>query len=210
MADPQALALRLRRFERAERLVHRAVAVLMFTAVGTAAILYNGFLSEPIGHRRWVKRIHVWSGFGLLVPVVIGLVSAAFRADLRRLNRFSSADFQWLRTKTRRDGAIPVGKFNAGQKLNAALSTGAIVVLLATGTLMYFPSSTRLSWRQGASFVHDWFALGVGLLLIGHISYAMRDKESRRGMRTGKVSTDWARSNHAAWAAEMGVAEKET
>jgi formate dehydrogenase subunit gamma len=166
-------------------------------------VLYNGFLAVPVGHRRLVKLIHVYSGFALLVPIVVGLVSSAYRADLVRLNRFTNADWQWLRSRTRRDGSIPVGKFNAGQKLNAALSAGGIIVLLATGTVMYYPDLVRLSWRTGASFVHDWFALGVGLLVIGHITYAVRDPESRRGMRSGDVSLTWARTQHSEWAAEL-------
>jgi formate dehydrogenase subunit gamma len=181
----------------------------MLTSMTTAAILYNGFLAVPVGHRRLVKLIHVYSGFALLVPIVVGIGSAAFRADLVRLNRFTEADWRWLRSSTRRDGSISVGKFNAGQKLNAALSLGAIVVLLATGIVMYYPDLARLSWRTGASFVHDWFALAVGLLVIGHISYAVRDPESRRGMRRGHVSAEWARTHHDAWAAESEEAHEQ-
>jgi formate dehydrogenase subunit gamma len=193
----------LRRFSLAERAVHRAVAVLMLTCIVTAAILYNGFLSKPIGHRHVVKLIHVLCGFMLPIPILLGVMSAAYRSDLRRLNRFSPRDWQWLRTRRRRSSTIPVGKFNAGQKLNTALSGGAIVVLLATGTIMYFPDLVRLSWRTGATFVHDWFALALGLLVVGHISYAMRDTGARRGMRTGSVTETWARSNHGAWVEEV-------
>ena len=196
----------IRRFTPGEHLVHRSVAVLMLTCITTAAILYNGFLAVPVGHRRLVKLLHVYSGYALPVPIIAGLISAAYRADLRLLDRFHPSDWQWLRSRRRRDGTIPVGKFNAGQKLNAAVSAGSIVVMLATGTLMYFPHLARLSWRTGASFVHDWFALGLGLLVIGHISYAVRDPESRRGMRTGEVSTSWAEEHHAAWAAELEAA----
>jgi len=193
----------VKRFSRAERAVHRAVAVLMLTCISTAAILYNGFLSAPIGHRRVVKLVHVFSGFALPIPILLGLASAAYRTDLGRLNRFSTWDWRWLRTRRRRDGTIPVGKFNAGQKLNAALSGGAIVVLLATGTIMYFPDLARLAWRTGATFVHDWFAFGLGLLVIGHISFAIRDPGSRRGMRSGSVTAEWARTNHGAWVEEV-------
>jgi len=196
----------LRRFERAERLVHRCVAVLMLVCIATAAVLYNGFLSVPIGHRRVVKLIHVTAGFALPVPILVGFAFAAYRKDIGLLNRFTPDDWRWLRSRKRRNGTIPVGKFNAGQKLNAALSGGAVLVLLGTGTLMYFPGLARLSWRTGASFAHDWFALGLGLLVIGHISYALRDLESRRGMRTGSVSLTWARQQHSAWAAEMSPA----
>ena len=195
------------RFSISERVVHRAVAILMLSCITTAAILYNGFLSAPIGHRRVVKLIHVFAGFALPIPILVGVASAAYRSDLRRLNRFSPADWQWLRSRNRRHATIPVGKFNAGQKLNSALSGGAIVVLLATGTLMYFPDLARLSWRTGATFVHDWFALGLGLLVIGHISYAMRVPGSRRGMRSGSVTATWARTHHAAWLDEVEAAE---
>ena len=203
MADTAPGDVGLVRFARAERLVHRAVAVLMLTSIATAAVLYNGFLAVPVGHRSLVKLIHVGAGFALPLPVLAGMLSAAYRVDLGRLDRFAPGDWRWLRSRSRRDGSILVGKFNAGQKLNAALSGGGIAVLLATGTLMYFPGLARLSWRTGATFVHDWFALAIGLLVLGHVSYALRDPESRRGMRTGRVAAGWARTHHAAWAAEV-------
>jgi formate dehydrogenase subunit gamma len=210
LADQEPPNTLLKRFSPGERAVHRTVAVLMLSCISTAAILYNGFLSAPIGHRRVVKLIHVFSGFALPIVILLGVVSAAYRRDLRRLNRFTPADWQWLRARRRRDGTIAVGKFNAGQKLNSALTAGAILVLLVTGTLMYFPDWARLSWRTGATFVHDWFALALGLLIIGHISYAMRDAGARRGMRTGSVTATWARTHHAAWAEELAEAEAAT
>ncbi|MCU1397180.1 MAG: fdnI [Acidimicrobiales bacterium] len=204
-AGPKLTGATLVRFTRAERLVHRSVAILMITCMTTAAIMYNGFLSAPVGHRRFVKLVHVYSGFALPVPIILGIVSAAYRADLRRLNRFSPTDWRWLRSRTRRDGAIRVGKFNAGQKLNTALSGGAIAVLLASGTIMYFPDLTRLAWRTGSTFVHDWFALALGLLVLGHIRFAVGDPGSRRGMSTGTVTVAWAERHHAAWADESST-----
>lgn len=198
LADSQDLA----RFSRAERMVHRTLTGLMLVCIATAAILYNGFLGVPIGHRRIVELIHVYSGFALPAPLLVGLGFAAYRADLGRLNRFRPADWRWLRSRSRRDGAIGVGKFNGGQKLNAAVTAGSIVVLLGSGLLMYYPDLARLSWRTGATLVHDWFALGLGLLICGHIVQAMHDPEARRGMRTGRVSRGWALRFHAEWAAE--------
>jgi formate dehydrogenase subunit gamma len=193
----------LKRFSRAERMVHRTLAGLMLVCVATAAVLYNGVIGIAVGHRRVVELIHVYSGFALVVPLFAGLGFAAYRADLRRLNRFTPADWAWLRSRTRRDGSIAVGKFNAGQKLNAALVAGSIVVLLGSGLLMYYPDAARLSWRTGATLVHDWFALGLGLLICGHIAQATRDPEARRGMRTGQVSRSWALEQHREWADEV-------
>jgi formate dehydrogenase subunit gamma len=197
-SDPQQLI----RFSRAERAVHWTLAVLMLICIATAAVLYNGFLAVPIGHRRLVELIHVYSGFALPLPLLAGLGFAAYRADVRRLNRFRPGDWRWLRSRTRRDGVIRVGKFNAGQKLNAALTAGSIVVLLGSGLLMFFPDLARLSWRTGATLVHDWFALGLGLLICGHIMQAVQDPEARRGMRTGRVSATWALKEHRDWVDE--------
>jgi len=194
----------LDRFTLAERIVHLLVAILMGTCLGTAAILYNGSLMLAVGHRHLVETVHVWAGLALPVPMLAGLASAAYRFDLRRLNRFTPSDASWLRSRSRRDGTIPVGKFNAGQKINAWLVAGATGVLLGTGALMYWTGLVRLAWRSGATFVHDWSALALGLLVIGHLVYAFRDPEARRGMRTGRVSARWARAEHGAWAEEAG------
>jgi formate dehydrogenase subunit gamma len=196
---PESTSASVPRFSRAERMVHRTTAILMTVCILTAAILYNGSISVQVGHRHLVELIHVYCGFALPVPMLLGILSFAYRADLRRLGRFTTADRRWLRSRTRRDGTITVGKFNAGQKLNASLACGSILVLLGTGVLMYFVWLAPLSWRSGATFVHDWFALAVGLLVVGHVIFALKDPEARRGMRTGSVSRSWARTQHAGW-----------
>jgi formate dehydrogenase subunit gamma len=191
------------RFSRGVRAVHWTVAGLVVVLILTAAVLYNGSLSLLVGHRHAVELVHVYAGLAVPVPLLLGLMSRALRADLGRLNHFLPADWQWLRSRTRRDGTIRVGKFNAGQKLNAALTAGSLAVLLGTGVLMYFTGLVRLPLRSGATFVHDWFALGLGLLVLGHIYYALKDRQALRGMRTGQVATSWAVAEHAAWATEV-------
>lgn len=193
------------RFGRTSRIVHWTVGGLMIVCILTAAVLYNSFLAIPIGHRRLVELVHVYAGFALPVPLLFGLAARSYRDDLGRLNRFVPADWRWLRSRTRRDGRIRVGKFNAGQKINACLTAGAIAVLFGSGFVMFFPGLFRLDWRSGATFVHDWFALGLGLLVLGHLSFALKDPEARRGMRTGTVQASWAVREHADWAREQGV-----
>jgi formate dehydrogenase subunit gamma len=191
------------RFSRPARWVHGLVGVLMLVCIATAAVLYNSSLAILVGHRRAVELVHLWCGFALPVPLLAGLVSGSYRAELRRLNRFTRHDWRWLRSRNRREGAIPVGKFNAGQKLNGSLSAGAIAVLLLTGTVMVATDLTPLAWRTGATLVHDWFALAVGLLVVGHLWFAVHDPVSLRSLRTGTVPPDWARREHPTWAAEV-------
>ena len=192
----------LGRFTLAERWVHRATGLLMGTCLITAFALYYGPVSLAVGHRHTVELIHVWAGYALAAPLLLGLASSAYRADLGALNRFTREDWRWLRSKNRRDGSFEVGKFNAGQKLNAALTAGSIVVLIGTGTLMFWTGLVRLPWRTGATFVHDWFALGLGLLVLGHMWFAIADPQAREGMRTGRVRRSWATKEHPAWVAE--------
>ena len=203
---PEPASASVPRFSRAERMVHRTTAILMTMCILTAAVLYNGSISVQVGHRHLVELIHVYCGFALPVPMFLGILSFAYRADLRRLGRFTPADRRWLRSRSRRDGTITVGKFNAGQKLNASLACGSILVLLGTGVLMYFVGLAPLPWRSGATFVHDWFSLALGVLVVGHVTFALKDPEARRGMRTGSVSRWWARTEHAGWLHELDSA----
>jgi formate dehydrogenase subunit gamma len=192
----------LARFSRAQRLVHRSLGLLMGTCLVTAFVLYYGPVSLAVGHRHAVELVHVVAGYALPGPLLLGLASSAYRADLGRLNRFSREDWRWLRSRNRRDGSFGVGKFNAGQKLNASLVAGSVVVLLGTGTLMFWTGLVRLAWRTGATFVHDWFALGLGLLVLGHLWFAIADPDARTGMRTGRVPRRWAVEEHPAWAGD--------
>ena len=209
MSPPTERGRGLLRFGRPVRWVHGTFAALLTLCIATAAILYNGSIAVLVGDRYVVEQIHVWSGFALPVPLLLGLFSRDYRNDLGRLNRFARHDWQWLRSRDRRDGHLPVGKFNAGQKLNAALSAGAVGVLLASGTIMYFSHLARLSWRSGATFVHDWVALALGLLVVGHVMYALRDPDSLRSMRTGRVPLRWARREHDEWATELAGAPED-
>ncbi|WP_173311812.1 cytochrome b/b6 domain-containing protein [Streptomyces fulvorobeus] len=199
---PSEPSPRVRRFTPAQRWVHRSTAWLTLLCVATAAFLYVPQLAELVGRRRLVVTVHEWSGLLIPVPLLIGLASRALRADLSRLNRFAPYDRQWLRAALRRDhraASRPAGKFNAGQKLYAAWIAGALLVMLATGLLMWFTGLAPLVWRTSATFVHDWLALAVGVVLVSHIAKALADPEARRGMRTGSVERRWARDRHPRW-----------
>ncbi|MFD5113050.1 cytochrome b/b6 domain-containing protein [Streptomyces sp. NPDC058391] len=203
--SPSEPAGRVRRFSRAERWIHRTTGALMLVCVATAAALYVPQLAELVGRRHLVVTVHEWSGLLLPVPVLLGLGSRAFRADLSRLNRFLPYDREWLRAVRRRDarpGSRPAGKFNAGQKIYAAWIAGAVLVMLGTGLLMWFTGFAPILWRTSATFVHDWLAPAIGVVLIGHIGMAYGDPQARRGMRTGSVERAWAEREHPHWKEE--------
>lgn len=193
----------LPRFGPASRWVHRATAALVGVCVLTAAVLYLEPLAVLVGRRALVVQVHVLAGLALPVPALAGWLSAAYRADLGELNRFFPVDGEWLRRRDRRTAGLPIGKFNAGQKLNAALTAGGVLVLLGTGIVMEYGRSWPLGLRIGSTFVHDWTAAALFLLVLGHLWFASRDEDARRGMRVGTVPVGWARREHPAWAARL-------
>ncbi|MFI6359190.1 cytochrome b/b6 domain-containing protein [Streptomyces sp. NPDC050743] len=196
---------RVSRFGTAPRMVHRATGWLMLLCLVSAACLYIGPLAQLVGRRHLMVTVHEWSGISLPLPFLLGLLSADFRADLRRLNRFAVYDRQWLRAVRRRHTspeARPAGKFNAGQKLYAGWIAGAVLVMMFTGLLMWFMGLAPFISRTSAIFVHDLLAWAITFVLLGHMRKAFQDPEARLGMRTGYVSRSWAERYHSRWLRE--------
>lgn len=192
--------------------MHWVNATLFGILVVTGAVLYLQPLSAAVGRRALVENIHLYCGLALPVPLLIALSGSwgrALRADLRRFNRWSKTDRDWLRSlfypgpvRRRHMAAMKVGKFNAGQKLNAAFIAGAGLVMLATGVILKWYHPWPLSWRTGATFVHDWLSLAVGLVIIGHIGMALRDPDALRSMFSGTISRQWAKRHAPGWLRE--------
>ena len=197
---------RLERFDTVERTLHWSNAVLFGVLMVTAAILYVGPLSALVGRRALVRQVHVVSGLALPVPLLGALAvprrrARLLRADLRLLDRFDAEDRVWLRSLGRRRGA-GFGKFHPGQKLNAAFTLGAGLVLLGTGAILTWFEPFPLEWRTGATFVHDWTALAVYVAVTAHVMLAFSDPDSLRAMVRGWVPRSWARRHRPRWAAD--------
>ncbi len=204
LADLQPDAPPLPRFDRLERTLHWVNASLFGILMLTGAVLYAGPLSTLVGHRLAVRRIHVWAGLALPVPVIVALLnrrSAALRADFARLNRWTRDDARWFRHRSRR--RVKLGKFNPGQKLNAAFVAGAGIVMLATGSILHWFDLFSVDVRTGATFVHDWFAIGIWLAVLGHIFFALRDPDALDAMKHGSISARWAREHAPLWYEEL-------
>ncbi|MBA3268778.1 MAG: cytochrome b/b6 domain-containing protein [Acidimicrobiia bacterium] len=200
-AAPPLPPRRLLRFDRAERALHWSNAILFAVLLATAALLYIGQLSVIVGRRDLVRQVHVISGLLLPAPLVLSLIGPWRRgvmADLRAFNRFDRDDRRWLRSRGR-DKSVRLHKFNPGQKLNAAFVAGTIAVSLVTGSIMFWYQPFPLDWRTGATFVHDWTAVAIFIVIIGHIWMALSDGESLRAMFRGWVPAWWARLHRPRW-----------
>jgi formate dehydrogenase subunit gamma len=188
------------RFDRLTRVVHWSTAVLGLLVLGTGTILYVQELSAVIGLREVLKDIHVASALLLAVPLLTGVLAGPagrrLRAELSELGRWTPTDWHWLRRRTR---TAPAGKFNGGQKLVSAVFAGLFVMLLMSGSIMYWHDPFPDSWRTGATFVHDWAYIGIGIATLGHIAKAFGEPELMGAMTRGTVPREWARRERPDW-----------
>lgn len=203
---------RVVRFARAERWLHWSNAVLFLVLLATGMTLYVPALSRIVARRVLVKDLHVWSGLLLPIPLVLAYAGRwrdSVRRDVRRFARWSVDDRRWLLSLGRR-GRDRMGKFNAGQKLNAIFVAASIPVMLATGAIMRWFDPFPLAWRTGATFVHDWFALALLAVIVGHIGKGLADPVALRAMRSGTVPLAHVEKRHPRWRSELALAEPET
>ncbi len=203
----------LARFDKVERAVHWTNAFLFAVLVLTGAALYLTPLIAFVGRRELVERIHLYAGIALPIPLILALSGRwgqALRRDIRRFNRWSNADRRWLRVMFQEQprrrlsrAQLRTGKFNAGQKLNAAFTAGGGLVMLASGLLLRWYRPFPLSWRAGATFVHNWLALLFVVVITGHVVMALADRDALKAMLFGRISRAWAKRHAPAWLDEL-------
>ncbi len=227
-AQPASTADRLLRFDGVERTVHWVNAALFLILILTGAALYFTPLISLLGRRYLILQIHLYTGLALPLPLcaaIAGSWGRQLRRDISAINRWSEADRAWLRQALRAErmdrtsqaggAGVPfsagirrasppaLGKFNPGQKLNAAFLAGGALVMLGTGCLLRWYQPFPLSWRAGATFVHNWLALVLFLVICGHIAFALAHRESLRSMLFGRINRRWAESHAPAWLDEQ-------
>jgi formate dehydrogenase subunit gamma len=204
---PPPAAGYVRRFGPEERSLHWLLAVTFLTMLATGLILYLPAFAQLAANRRLWKSIHLgaaiafWAG---LVVLMLTDLSGSLRRTAGEFDRFDDDDVRWLGwAVTRRGPEPPAGRFNAGQKLNAALVAGLMVVFTLSGVLIYLQETdAAVRGRTSAILVHDiatWIAVP---LIAGHLYLALVNPSTRpslRGMVLGTVRRDWARRHHPKW-----------
>ena len=191
---------RILRFDRVQRSAHWANATLFGVLMFTAIPLYFGSFFGIVFQRHVVEQIHLWSGLALPLPIIVSLLGPwgqQMRRDVRRFNYWTRSEISWMRTLGK--SPLEADKFNPGQKLNAIFIGAAIIVMLATGSMLQWFRFFPVPWRAGATFVHDVFSYAIFAVVIGHIFMALTHPGSLRSIFTGRVSEKWAKTNAAGW-----------
>jgi len=194
----------VRRFSRTERALHWANALGFFVLLGSGLALYLPSLAILVGRRPLVKDVHFWSGIGW-VTVLALVVLLGDRRGLRRtaedLDLFDADDVRWLK----RRGRAPQGRFNAGQKINAALTAAFTLLFLVSGLLLWLGERDTRFRFASTVVLHDGLMYAAVILLAGHLYLALIHPATRhalRGMTLGTVDEEWAARHHPKWKPE--------
>ena len=191
----------IKRFSKTERTVHWVNAVGFFFLLATGLILYIPRLSIAVGQRQVIQEIHFWGGVGWVASLLIVAVLGDRRGLLRtarELDVFEREDVNWL--ARRRPNEQP--RFNAGQKINAALNAAFMVLFLVSGLLLWFGEQDTRFRFASTVLLHDGLLYASLALLLGHLYLSLIHPTTRhalRGMVLGNVREDWARQHHARW-----------
>jgi len=190
----------VRRFSRTERAVHWIHASAFFVLLGTGLVLYVPRLSALVARRPLIKDIHIYAALAwilLLALVVVLGDRRGLRRTLRELDLFDEDDRLWLRRKRR-----PQGRFNAGQKVHAALVAAFAALFAFSGLLLWLGErDTRFRWAS-TILLHDGLMYVSLVLLLGHLYLALiypATRHALRGITVGSVRRDWAVEHHRKW-----------
>jgi formate dehydrogenase subunit gamma len=158
-----------------------------------------------LGGGQWTRILHPFIGCVMFVSFLI----LALR--FWHHNYLDQADMQWMKqiddVLNNREEKLPaIGRYNAGQKLLFFVMVICLVLLLASGIVIwrrYFSFYFPIGIIRLAAVVHaaTAFVLIVGIVV--HIYAALWVKGSIRAMTRGTVTYGWARKHHPNWFKEI-------
>ena len=193
------------RYTAFERALHWTVAATFLYLALTGLGLFTpklAWLLDLLGGGQTARAWHPIVGM-VFVAAVLGQFALWFR-DLR----LTGQDVAWLRkirdyVAGRDEKVPPSGRFNAGQKLLFRAQVLLAAVLLASGVPIWFPEEFSRGLRLWSLGIHSAGAVAAILSLVVHVHMSVFvTRGALRAMTEGKVTEDWARHHHAAWAEE--------
>lgn len=196
------------RYTTAARINHWITAgTLILLALSGMALFHPAlfFLTDLFGGGLYTRQIHPWLGSILLISFALLFIRFV------RHNLWDRDDNRWMgsigRVLANDEERVPeVGRYNAGQKLVFWLMTVLILVLFASGLVIwdtYFFAYTTIEQKRIALLVHSVAAVVIIGVWIIHVYAALWVRGSVRGMTRGVVSAGWAWRHHRKWLREL-------
>jgi len=195
------------RYTAFQRVNHWITAILfVLLALSGLAMFYPWLfvLSALFGGGAATRNIHPWFGVALVVSfffLAIRFVRNNIwnRDDIRWMMRFRSVMFN------DHEGLPDLGKYNAGQKGVYWSQVCLILILLATGLVVwqqYFGDLTSIQTQRVALLIHSLAAAVAITIIIVHIYAGIWIQGTNRAMTRGTVTGGWAYLHHRKWLRE--------
>jgi formate dehydrogenase subunit gamma len=198
----------IQRYKASERFNHWLVAIcFLLAALSGLGFFHPGFfwLTNLFGGSTWARILHPFFGVTTFLFFIIWV------ARVWKYNRITAVDWQWAKhiidiVRSKTDNLPEIGKYNLGQKYLTRTLLVAILLLLATGILIWqpwFAPEFSIDWRRKAVLIHAFSAFVALMCFIVHVYAAYWTRGSIRGMTRGTVSAAWAKHHCAGWYKEM-------
>lgn len=163
------------------------------------------FLTALFGGGQMTRTLHPWIGVVLFFSFC-GLFIRFWKANL-----WKSEDNTWLRRARdvlagREENLPELGKYNAGQKFVFWGMSILIIVLIASGFVVwdqYFYPFTTIEQKRIAILVHALAAVVIICVWIIHVYAAIWVRGTIGAMTRGRVTGGWAWRHHRKWLREL-------
>ena len=196
------------RYTVAARINHWITAITLILLALSGLSLFHPrlfFLTGLFGGGQWTRAIHPWLGV-LLFFSFAGLFFRFWKANLWR-----SEDNTWLGrirdVLAGNEEKLPeLGKYNAGQKFVFWGMSLLIIVLIASGVVIwdiYFFEYTTIEQKRIAVLVHAMAAVAIICVWIIHVYAAIWVRGTISAMTKGRVTGGWAWRHHRKWLREL-------
>ncbi|SAL42969.1 formate dehydrogenase, cytochrome b556 (FDO) subunit [Caballeronia sordidicola] len=163
------------------------------------------WLYALLGGGQWTRILHPFIGCVMFLSFLI----LALR--FWHHNYLDKSDVQWMRqigdVLANREEKLPaIGKYNAGQKLLFFTMVACLLLLLASGIVIwrrYFSFYFPIEIIRLAAVVHAAAAFVLIVGIVVHIYAALWIKGSIGAMTRGTVTYGWAKKHHPRWFKEI-------
>ena len=192
------------RYNANERVNHWSVAILFILLAASGLAFFHPafyFLSWLLGGGPWARILHPF--LGVLMFLLFLLMALRYWND----NKIQAYDREWGKRLgdfiNNRDAGLPeIDKYNIGQKQFFWVQVTSMVLLIASGVMLwrpYFAGLFPIPLIRIAAVVHALAGFVLIIAVVVHVYAAIWVKGTIRAMVRGTVTHAWARHHHPLW-----------
>ncbi len=197
---------RIQRYSASQRINHWLVALCFVLAlVSGLGFFFPSFnwLMNALGTPQMARILHPFIGVAMFVAFLIMF----FR--FWHHNLLTRDDMEWARNIRKialNQEAGDTGRYNFGQKCVFWMSAGSLLLLLASGIIIWrpwFAGAFPIMVIRAALLIHPISSAILIIVIMIHIYAAIWVKGTITAMVEGRVTSEWVKKHHPRWYREL-------